>query len=502
PSAIGQMDLRAMLAEVPEFKVENPIYLERDFSVDDVLLEEVEPWLRNGGSETLELHAPNFLNNRNKSVGGQLAIDIERLLNHQIETLPESARVRDDERRILKPRTIKISSEGSAGQSFGAFCNEGMVMHHTGTCNDGVGKGACGGEIIVKSPAGGNPKEGQNVLIGNFALFGATGGRLFVDGQAGDRFAVRNSGASAVVEGVGDFCCEYMTNGSVLNLGDFSKGLGNGMSGGFAYQYDPNGKLPDLASHDSVFFGSFGEDSEQSRIHETCVKQLLNWHIAATGSVRASVLLDEWENTREHIYWIMPKALLVYQDADAILAARSRKDLMEELANALCKSQITAMKEAWRDGNHILGGALPAYGETDTEEMFRLLNSFTVLEAAQTMAAKRTGSEDRAENDKLARNLILTEDFYLMSNLAKHAKEAISDYDDNQLAALVANKRILDFKQTLAMRVSSRMDRLGTYAWIDFQDAKNESILGEIPSFDELFARSALPTVLERMPIK
>ncbi len=496
--AVGQMDLRAMLTFVPEIKVDDPIYLEKDFRIDNNLLKEVEPWLRKGGSETLELQASDVLNNRNKSVGGQLSIDIERLLNHQIEDLPKAAMIRDDGRRILKPRTVKISTEGSAGQSYGAFNNEGMVMHHTGTCNDGVGKGACGGEIIVKSPAGGCSKSGQNVLIGNFALFGATGGRLFVDGQAGDRFAVRNSGASAVVEGVGDFCCEYMTNGSVLNLGGFSKGLGNGMSGGFAYQYDPAGQLSDLISHDSVFFGSFADGSEQAEIHEPCIKKLLTWHIAATGSVRASVLLDEWEKTRSDMYWIMPKALLVYQDADAILAERSRKDLMEELANALCQSQIKALKEAWRDGKEIMDGYSPAYGEMDTDDMFRLLNSYTVLEMAQSMAAKRAADSDAAGREKMAKNLILTQDFFLMSNLAKHAKEAIADYDDDQLAALVANKRINDFKTTLAMRVSSRMDKLGTYAWIDYQTNKIEGILGEVPSFDELFAKSAIPAVLER----
>ena len=104
----------------------------------------------------------------------------------------------------------------------------------------------------MRTPGGGADVPGGNVLIGNFALFGATGGRTFVQGEAGDRFAVRNSGATAVVEGVGDFCCEYMTNGAVLNLGGFGKGLGNGMSGGFVYQYDPAGELVVRASDSLV----------------------------------------------------------------------------------------------------------------------------------------------------------------------------------------------------------------------------------------------------------
>ena len=112
-------------------------------------------------------------------------------------------------------------------------------------------------------------------MVGNFALFGATGGRFFVEGQAGDRFAVRNSGASAVVEGVGDFCAEYMTNGSILNLGDFSKGFGNGMSGGFAYQYDPTRTFSGSVSHDSVILSYLSQDNEESRIHAAIMSPLV-----------------------------------------------------------------------------------------------------------------------------------------------------------------------------------------------------------------------------------
>ena len=147
-----------------------------------------------------------------------------------------------------------------------------MVFHHTGTCNDGVGKGASGGNIAILSPGGG---EKENYLIGNFALFGATGSALFVEGGAGDRFAVRNSGATAVVEGVGDFCCEYMTNGAVMNLGGFGKGFCNGMSGGVAYQYDPYDQLENLYSHDSVKLHKLDGDNDRAAIHREAVKALL-----------------------------------------------------------------------------------------------------------------------------------------------------------------------------------------------------------------------------------
>ena len=497
PSSVGQLRLQAMLTRVAENVVNDPVYLERDYSVDDSLLVPIRSWLDEGGAESLSLTIEKPLNTRNKSVGGQLSIDLERILNYELKTLPGAALRRDDGRRFLKPKTVRVVSRGAAGQSFGAFCNDGLLLEHTGTCNDGVGKGACGGEIIIKAPAGGGSGDGQNVLIGNFALFGATGGRVFIQGQAGDRFAVRNSGATAVVEGVGDFCAEYMTNGAVLNLGGFSKGLGNGMSGGFAYQYDPEGKLPDYISHDSVLAGTFADGSEQAEIHETAVKKMIRWHIAATGSVRGEVLLSEWESTRDNLYWIMPKALLQYQDADEILRVRSRKDLVEELAAALAKHQISLLKAAYKSGEAVLGGGVPDYGVTETDDMYRLLNSFTVMEMAQAIVAKRVNA-GLAELDKQARNMILTEDFTLMAALAKHAREAIMHYDDSELAALVANKRVNDFKRTLSLRISSKMDSLGTNAWIEFQDRKNLKVLGELPSFDTLFAQVAVPDILER----
>ena len=158
----------------------------------------------------------------------------------------------------------------------------------------------------MRSPGGAQGRE--NVLIGNFALFGATGGRTFIEGQAGDRFAVRNSGATAVVEGVGDFCAEYMTTGALLNLGGFAKGYGNGMSGGFAYQYDPEGRLAEMISADSVLMGTLTDGSDHAAIHEDAVKQMLEWHVEATESAIGHALLACWEETRDHMSWIMPKA--------------------------------------------------------------------------------------------------------------------------------------------------------------------------------------------------
>jgi glutamate synthase (NADPH/NADH) large chain len=359
-----------------------------------------------------------------------------------------------------------------------------------------VGKGASGGEIVVRSPGGAKGRE--NVLIGNFALFGATGGRTFVEGQAGDRFAVRNSGATAVVEGVGDFCAEYMTNGAILNIGGFAKGFGNGMSGGFAYQYDPEGRLQEMMSQDSVLAGTLVDGSDHATIHEQAVRQMLTWHVEATGSAKGKDLLSDWETTRAHMAWIMPKALLQYQDSDAILAARSRKELIEELSTALAAHQIAELKKAWKQRRPVHRGAVSSYGEMDTDGMFRLLGSYVVLEQAQAIADKRVKGADRIARDKAARNLILTEDFCLMAALAKHAKASVEGYDDAGLAALVANKRLSDFKRALSLRNILSMDSPGTYAWILHQSAKNRAALGEVPSFDALFAENAIPDVIAR----
>ncbi len=495
PSAVGQLDLRAMLTRVEEIVIEDPVYMERDYAVDDTFLDLLRPALLDGRVEQVDLGGNLHLGNRNKSVGGQLAIDIERMLNHDFRDTALPMALTDDRgRRFLRPGTVRIATQGSAGQSYGAFCNDGMVMVHTGTCNDGVGKSACGGEIVIRSPGGGSDEPGGNVLIGNFALFGATGGRTFVEGQAGDRFAVRNSGAAAVVEGVGDFCVEYMTNGAVLNLGAFGKGFANGMSGGFAYQYDPYGELSDRASHDSVLISYIGDGDADAAIHADAVRQLLEWHFAATKSRKAEWLLTNWEGESGHFAYALPRALLLYQDADAIRAAKPRKELLEELAAALAAHQVRRLKRAWRAGDPVLGGRAPGRQAMSQEETYELLNNWTVLDTAQKLARGRlrAASAEEPAVRKAARNLILTEDFALMAQLLRHAREAISGYSDEELAVMISAKRIGDYKEALARRNILSMDSPGTYGWILRHDRRNREAIGRLPSFEELFAHEAL----------
>lgn len=490
PSSIGKLDLRAMLSVAEGFVPDDPIYMEKDYAVDDAFLAQLD-------LDGVAM-APVTLTNGNKSVGGQLAIDIERMLNHPGPSGPLDGRavaVDARGRRFLTPDSVLITTDGSAGQSYGAFCNDGMTMSHTGTCNDGVGKSQCGGTITVHSPGGGSELPGGNVLIGNFALFGASGGRLFVAGEAGDRFAVRNSGATAVVEGVGEFLCEYMTNGAVFNIGGFGKGVANGMSGGFLYQYDPTGALAAKVSADSVLIAPLTE----APFHEVAAKTMLQWHVEATGSAKAAALLADWDATREHVKYAMPRALLQYQDADAILAAKTRKELLDELASALAGHQVAKFKRSYRDGEMVLGGAVPGYGDTDTEEMYALLNTYTVLNLAQQLALTRLpGVTDVADPavGGAVRNLVLTEDFFLIQKLQRYAREAIDGFSDEDLAVLIANKRIADYKDALSQRNVLSMDSVGTYGWILFQSAKNVERIGRLPSFEELFAAQSVPDVV------
>lgn len=499
PASVGQLDLRAMLTVVPEVKIENPVYMEKDFALDDAFIDVLRQALVADKQLEVQLGEGRRLNNCNKTVGGQLAIDIERLLNHELtteETLRLPAVITDKRgRRFLKPDTVKITTSGSAGQSYGAFCNDGMVLRHSGTCNDGVGKSQAGGTIIVTSPGGGSEQAGGNVLVGNFALFGATGGRLFVEGQAGDRFAVRNSGATAVVEGVGDFACEYMTNGAVLNLGAFGKGFGNGMSGGFAYQYDPYGELASKVATDSALLGNITDDNEMARVHSQAIQQLLQWHLEVTGSKRAAWLLENWEAERQNFVFVMPRALLLYQDSEEILKAKPRKELLEELSSALAAFQVRKFKLAYRDGKPVIGGKVPGHGEADSEEMYELLNNYTVLNMAQQVAmAKVPNAQSVADPavQKAVRNLLLTEDFLLMQKLQRYAREAIDGYSDQELAVLIADKRLRDYKSALILRNVFSMDSPGTYGWIIYQSLKNNSQLGALPSLEALFAKASM----------
>jgi glutamate synthase (NADPH/NADH) large chain len=189
---------------------------------------------------------------------------------------------------------------GSAGQSFGAFALPGMRLVLIGDANDGLGKGMHGGEIVVAPSARERGRAGQ-VLVGNAALYGATGGRVFIAGAAGERFAVRNSGATAVVEGLGDHGCEYMTGGMVVVIGRTGRNFAAGMSGGTAYVLDERRQLTNMLGPAALELEPVIEVGEQSAL-----RKLVERHAQCTRSPHARHVLAHWDQFVRHFVRVMP----------------------------------------------------------------------------------------------------------------------------------------------------------------------------------------------------
>jgi len=202
----------------------------------------------------------------------------------------------------LPPDTIRLKFEGSAGQSFAAFVPRGMTMILEGDANDYVGKGLSGGTVVVYPPKEATFAAEENILIGNVALYGATSGEAFFRGVAGERFAVRNSGAQAVIEGVGDHGCEYMTGGRVVILGPTGRNFAAGMSGGVAYVLDDErGTFATRCNKEMVGLGKVDDAEEQRQL-----RALVQRHAELTGSKRARELLDAWTQVLPSFVRVMP----------------------------------------------------------------------------------------------------------------------------------------------------------------------------------------------------
>jgi glutamate synthase (NADPH) large chain len=252
-----------------------------DKALDNLLIE-----LAKGALDSrtpVEMRLP--IRNVNRTVGTMLGSEVTRRYG--------AAGLADD--------TIRIDFQGSAGQSFGAFLPRGISMTLEGDANDYLGKGLSGGKIVVRPPQGSTFRAEENIIIGNVALYGATGGEAFISGVAGERFAVRNSGAVAVVEGVGDHGCEYMTRGRVVVLGRTGRNFAAGMSGGVAYVIDEDGDFPQRCNLEMVDLESFANEME-----EQAVRSLIERHAALTGSRRAEHVLRNWSSYREKFQKVMP----------------------------------------------------------------------------------------------------------------------------------------------------------------------------------------------------
>jgi glutamate synthase (ferredoxin) len=248
-----------------------------DTTLEPQILRDAEEAIERGRKVRLSYRVLNS----DRAVGARLAGEIAR--RHHSDGLPEG--------------TIELRFKGSAGQSFGAWACRGIRMYLEGEANDYVGKGLCGGEIVVSPPENAGFQPHQNVIVGNTLLYGATAGRLFVAGQAGERFAVRNSGAVAVVEGVGDHGCEYMTGGVVVVLGETGRNFAAGMSNGVAYVLDEHGQAAKRINTEMVHLERVMGSEDLELLYG-----LVREHFERTGSPRAQQILDTWDYYRT-LFW-------------------------------------------------------------------------------------------------------------------------------------------------------------------------------------------------------
>ena len=252
-----------------------------DAALDNELIRLAEPALARGEKVRAELPIINV----NRVVGG--------MLSHQIVKRVGPA--------MLPDETIHFKFDGSAGQSFGAWLARGVTLEVEGDANDYVGKGLCGGRLIIYPPKSSRFEAEQQVLIGNVALYGATGGECFFRGVAAERFCVRNSGARAVIEGVGDHGCEYMTGGRAVILGPTGRNFAAGMSGGIAYVWDPEGSFHALCNTEMVELESVEDETEAEELED-----LIARHAEYTGSPVAARILADWDRNLPRFVRVMP----------------------------------------------------------------------------------------------------------------------------------------------------------------------------------------------------
>ena len=201
---------------------------------------------------------------------------------------------------------ININFSGSAGQSFGCWNANGINLVIEGDANDYVGKGMNGGNIVIKNNSNYATTNSDTSLVGNTCLYGATGGNLYVSGRAGERFAVRNSGANAVIEGAGDHCCEYMTGGQVTVLGSVGANFGAGMTGGFAYVLDEERTFFDNCNRGLVNIERITTEDMQS--HRKYLKEIIAIHYKKTNSVKAKMLMEDFDRYEPYFWLVVPAA--------------------------------------------------------------------------------------------------------------------------------------------------------------------------------------------------
>jgi glutamate synthase (NADPH/NADH) large chain len=281
-----------------------------DRALDHAFLDQCLPAIEGGAPVAVDLAVSNV----DRTVGTLLGYEITR--RHGAAGLPEG--------------TIDLTFRGSAGQSFGAFLPRGVTMRLYGDTNDYLGKGLSGGRIIVRPPEESTFAAEENIVAGNVILYGATAGEVFLRGQVGERFCVRNSGAVAVVEGVGDHGCEYMTGGRVVVLGPTGRNFAAGMSGGMAFVYDPHGALN--GNHNPELVDLIDPVSAEDRVW---LKDRITMHRDETGSEVAQRILADWIGASEQFVMVMPKDYRRVLEATerAVAEGRSVEEAVMEAAH-------------------------------------------------------------------------------------------------------------------------------------------------------------------------
>ena len=280
------LDLSSVLA-VPENPYRQTLHCTRpqdhglERALDQKFLPDCRPAIEQGTPVALELPISNV----DRTVGTLLGAEISRLRGGA--GLPDG--------------TITLTFRGSAGQSFGAFLPRGVTMRLIGDANDYFGKGLCGGRLILRPPETSPFVAEEQIISGNVILYGATAGEVFIRGQVGERFCVRNSGAIAVVEGVGDHACEYMTGGRAVILGPTGRNFGAGMSGGVAYVYDPDRKFSENVNSELVDSESLEPEDQE------WLAEIVSQHLRETGSAVAAALLDSWGDSASDFVKVMPR---------------------------------------------------------------------------------------------------------------------------------------------------------------------------------------------------
>ena len=300
----------AVPADVPRYNVETQDHgLAK--ALDHKLIAEAKPALEKGQKVQIETSIINV----NRTCGTMLSGDVARRYGH--------AGLAND--------TIHVRLTGTAGQSFGAFLARGVTLELTGEGNDYVGKGLSGGRIIIKPSRDFRGHTQENIIVGNTVMYGAIAGDAFFSGVGGERFCVRNSGGTAVVEGVGDHGCEYMTGGTVVVLGMTGRNFAAGMSGGIAYVLDEEGSFRNRCNLAQVALEKVlpahrhaaGEPLHLGRADEEQLKELVSRHAEYTGSVIAKAILGNWDGYREKFVKVYPHE---YKRALTEMAAAAEKE--------------------------------------------------------------------------------------------------------------------------------------------------------------------------------